>query len=85
MKKVMVVDDVFMVCMYYKVLFEEIGIFILEVSNGVEVLEWVLEMFVDLFLVDINMFKMDGFIFVWEICCCFELVGILIVMILIEF
>lgn len=39
MKKVMVVDDASTVRMYHKALLEEIGIFILEASNGVEALE----------------------------------------------
>ncbi|AEA78472.1 TPA: response regulator [Vibrio cholerae] len=81
MKKVMVVDDASTVRMYHKALLEEIGIFILEASNGVEALERALEMPVDLFLVDINMPKMDGFTLVREIRCRPELAGIPTVMI----
>ena len=72
MKKVMVVDDASTVRMYHKALLEEIGIFILEASNGVEALERALE---------INMPKMDGFTLVREIRCRPELAGIPTVMI----
>ncbi len=67
MKKVMVVDDASTVRMYHKALLDELGVFVLEASNGVEALERALEQPVDLFLVDINMPKMDGFTLVNEI------------------
>jgi two-component system chemotaxis response regulator CheY len=67
MKKVMVIDDASTVRMYHKALLEELGIFVFEASNGLEALEKAVEQPVDLFLVDINMPKMDGFTFVKEI------------------
>lgn len=67
MKKVMVVDDASTVRMYHKALLDEIGAFVIEAANGVEALERALEQPVDLFLVDINMPKMDGFTLVKEL------------------
>ncbi|MZI93602.1 response regulator [Vibrio sp. CAIM 722] len=67
MKKVMVVDDASTVRMYHKALLDEIGAFVIEAANGVEALERALEQTVDLFLVDINMPKMDGFTLVREL------------------
>ena len=67
MKKVMVVDDASTVRMYHKALLDEIGAFVIEAANGVEALERALEQSVDLFLVDINMPKMDGFTLVREL------------------
>jgi two-component system chemotaxis response regulator CheY len=67
MKKVMVVDDASTVRMYHKALLDELGLFVIEASNGVEALERALEQSIDLFLVDINMPKMDGFTLVSEL------------------
>ncbi|MCA2017691.1 response regulator [Vibrio tritonius] len=81
MKKVMVVDDASTVRMYHKALLDEIGAFVIEAANGVEALERALEQKVDLFLVDINMPKMDGFTLVKELRSREDLTDIPVIMI----
>lgn len=81
MKKVMVVDDASTVRMYHKALLDEIGAFVIEAANGVEALERALEQPVDLFLVDINMPKMDGFTLVKELRSRENLADIPVIMI----
>ncbi|WP_068713739.1 response regulator [Vibrio tritonius] len=81
MKKVMVVDDASTVRMYHKALLDEIGAFVIEAANGVEALERALEQKVDLFLVDINMPKMDGFTLVKELRSREDLADIPVIMI----
>ncbi|WP_342607036.1 response regulator [Vibrio tritonius] len=81
MKKVMVVDDASTVRMYHKALLDEIGAFVIEAANGIEALERALEQKVDLFLVDINMPKMDGFTLVKELRSREDLADIPVIMI----
>lgn len=67
MKKVLVVDDAVTVRLYHRQLLEKVGFTVEEAGNGVEALEKAaLENF-DLFLVDVNMPKMDGYRLVSEI------------------
>lgn len=61
MKKVLVVDDAVTVRMYHRHILEEIGLEVAEAANGYEGLEKALSETFALFLVDINMPKMDGY------------------------
>ena len=60
-KKVLVVDDAVTVRMYHRHILEQIGFAVEEAANGYEGLEKSLGEKYDLFLVDINMPKMDGY------------------------
>lgn len=76
MKKVMIIDDAATVRMYHKTLLEELNMVVVEANNGMEALEHALESRVDLFLVDINMPKMDGYSFLKELRSREELMDI---------
>jgi two-component system chemotaxis response regulator CheY len=68
MKRVMIVDDSLTVRLYLRRALEELAqVEVLEAQNGVEGLEKALLEQVDLFLVDVNMPKMDGYTFVREV------------------
>jgi len=66
MKKILIVDDAVTVRMYHRQLMEELGFTVEEAENGVEALEKGLCEHFDLFLVDVNMPKMDGYRLVEE-------------------
>lgn len=66
MKKILIVDDAVTVRMYHRQLMEELGFEVDEAENGVEALEKGLKQKFDLFLVDVNMPKMDGYRLVKE-------------------
>jgi two-component system chemotaxis response regulator CheY len=71
MKLILVVDDAMTVRMYHGKVLGDAGWRVLEASNGVEALEKVVmqpaaEPF-DLYVVDVNMPKMDGYTFVREL------------------
>ena len=61
MKNIMIVDDATTVRMFHKGVISSISRHIEEAENGVEALEKALKAPIDLFLVDINMPKMDGY------------------------
>ena len=61
MKTVMIVDDASTVRMFHKMLVSTPDRIIEEAENGVEALEKAIGTQVDLFLVDVNMPKMDGY------------------------
>jgi two-component system chemotaxis response regulator CheY len=61
MKNIMIVDDATTVRMFHKGVISSINRHIEEAENGVEALEKALKASIDLFLVDINMPKMDGY------------------------
>ena len=63
-KRVLVVDDAATVRMYHRSVLEEAGYAVTEAMNGVEALEKVLDASFDLYLVDVNMPRMDGYGFV---------------------
>lgn len=67
MNTVLVVDDALTVRLYHRQLLEAAGFVVDEASNGVEALEKALQRPFELFVVDINMPKMDGYRFVAEI------------------
>lgn len=60
-RHVLVVDDARTVRLYYRNILEPAGIEVSEAANGLEGLERAAEAPPDLFLVDINMPKMDGY------------------------
>jgi len=66
MKKILIVDDAVTVRMYHKQLMESIGFLVDEAENGIEALEKGMSNDYDLFLVDVNMPKMDGYRFIEE-------------------
>ncbi len=66
MKKILVVDDAVTVRMYHRQLVEALGFDVEEAENGIEALEKGLSKHFDLFLVDVNMPKMDGYRLVEE-------------------
>ncbi len=61
MKKVMVVDDAVTVRIYHRSIMESLGYEVEEAENGVEALEKGIGGQHDLYLVDVNMPKMDGY------------------------
>jgi two-component system chemotaxis response regulator CheY len=64
----MVVDDSLTVRLYLRQVLESLGdVEVLDAQNGIEGLEKALLTPVDLFIVDVNMPKMDGYTFVREV------------------
>ncbi|MDQ5908062.1 MAG: two-component system, chemotaxis family, chemotaxis protein CheY [Pseudomonadota bacterium] len=61
MKKILVIDDAATVRMYYRQVLEAEGFAVEEAGNGYEGLEKALTEAFDLYIVDINMPKMDGY------------------------
>ncbi|MDQ7074842.1 MAG: response regulator [Gammaproteobacteria bacterium] len=61
MKKILIVDDALTVRLYHRQLMETLGFEVGEAENGIEALERGLSEHFDLFLVDVNMPKMDGY------------------------
>lgn len=64
MKKVLVVDDASTVRMYHKKILKDAGFEVDEAVNGFEALEKAYVNEYDLYIVDINMPKLDGYSFV---------------------
>ena len=64
MKKILVVDDAATVRMYHKKILEDAGFEVEEAVNGLEAFEKALLNDYDLYIVDINMPKLDGYSFV---------------------
>lgn len=62
-KTILVVDDGALVRAYYRSILEEAGFRVEEALNGLEALEKLLALTVDLLVVDINMPQMDGLTF----------------------
>jgi two-component system chemotaxis response regulator CheY len=67
MKRVLVIDDAATVRMYYRVTLQGEGLHVEEAVNGIEGLEKVLKAPFDLYIVDVNMPKLDGFGFLREL------------------
>lgn len=65
--KILVVDDAVTVRMYHRQLLEMMGYDVDEAENGVEAIEKSLQTDYGLFLIDVNMPKMDGYTLVTEI------------------
>ena len=81
MKRVLIIDDSNTVRMYHRQLVEALALEVEEAQNGVEGLEKALANSFDLFLVDVNMPKMDGYRFLSEVRKIPELMSIPAVMI----
>ena len=60
---ILVIDDAGLARAYYRSILEDAGFRVLEALNGLEALETLLTVAVDLLIVDINMPQMDGFSF----------------------
>jgi len=61
MKRVLVIDDATTVRLYYRQILEARGFAVEEAGNGYEGLEKALAGQFDLYVVDVNMPKMDGY------------------------
>jgi len=66
-KRVLIVDDAATVRMYHRGILESAGYAVEEAWNGIEGLEKALDAPFDLYVVDINMPKLDGFGFLREL------------------
>lgn len=66
-KKVLVVDDASLVRLYYRTTLEAAGFHVDEAMNGVEALEKLLTLSVELLIVDVNMPQMDGLTFLTKL------------------
>jgi len=67
MKRILIVDDAATVRMYHRNILEAVGYVVEEAVNGVEALEKSLQAPFDLYVVDINMPKLDGYGFLREL------------------
>ena len=67
MKRILVVDDAATVRMYHRGILESAGYKVEEAWNGIEALEKALESSFDLYVVDVNMPKLDGYGFLREL------------------
>ena len=67
MKHILIVDDAATVRMYHRSILEPAGYLVHEAMNGIEALEKALETPFDLYLVDVNMPKLDGYGFLCEL------------------
>jgi two-component system chemotaxis response regulator CheY len=67
MKRILIVDDAGTVRMYHRSILEAAGYAVEEAINGIEGLEKSLQQPFDLYVVDINMPKLDGYGFLREL------------------
>ncbi len=67
MKSILIIDDASTVRLYHRSLLEEAGFSVDEAINGIEGVEKALTKTYDLFVVDVNMPKMDGYAFLREV------------------
>jgi two-component system chemotaxis response regulator CheY len=65
--RILVVDDAATVRMYHRSILEGVGYVVEEAINGIEALEKALTRPFDLYLVDVNMPKQDGYGFLREL------------------
>ena len=61
MKRILIVDDAATVRVYHRGILEPAGYTVEEAWNGIEALEKALEAAFDLYIVDINMPRLDGY------------------------
>ncbi len=66
MKRILIIDDAATVRLYHRNILEEAGYAVEEAVNGIEALEKVMQTPFDLYVVDINMPKLDGYGFLKE-------------------
>jgi two-component system chemotaxis response regulator CheY len=67
MKRILIIDDAATVRLYHRNILESAGYVVEEAVNGIEALEKALLMPFDMYVVDINMPKLDGYGFMREI------------------
>ncbi len=67
MKHILIVDDAATVRLYYRNILETAGYSVEEAVNGIEALEKALQRSFDLYIVDLNMPKLDGYGFVKDL------------------
>ncbi len=67
MKRILIVDDAATVRMFHRSILENAGFEVDEAINGVEALEKTLQNPFDLYLVDVNMPKLDGYGFLRQL------------------
>jgi two-component system, chemotaxis family, chemotaxis protein CheY len=67
MKRILIIDDAATVRLYHRQILEAAGYEVHEAINGVEALEKALETQFDLYIVDVNMPKLDGYGFLREL------------------
>ena len=60
-KRILIVDDAATVRMYHRGILESAGYAVEEAMNGIEALEKALEAPFDLYVVDVNMPKLNGY------------------------
>ena len=61
MKRILIIDDAATVRMYHRSILESAGYAVEEAMNGIEALEKGLQNPFDLYIVDVNMPKLDGY------------------------
>jgi len=67
MKRILIVDDAATVRMFHRNILEDAGYSVAEAINGVEAMEKALQEHFDLYIVDINMPKLDGYGFLRQL------------------
>ena len=67
MKRILIVDDAATVRMFHRSILESAGYAVQEAVNGIEALEKALQTPFDLYVVDVNMPKLDGYGFLREL------------------
>ena len=67
MSRILIVDDAATVRMYHRQILEGAGHVVAEAMNGIEALEKALDAPFDLYLVDVNMPRLDGYGFLREL------------------
>ncbi|AGX87286.1 response regulator transcription factor [Candidatus Symbiobacter mobilis] len=67
MKRILIIDDAATVRMYHRNILEAAGYIVEEAMNGIEALEKALQNPFQLYIVDINMPKLDGYGFLREL------------------
>ena len=67
MKRALIIDDAATVRMYHRNTLQEAGLEVAEAVNGIEALEKALQHPFDIYIVDINMPKLDGYGFLREL------------------
>jgi two-component system chemotaxis response regulator CheY len=67
MKRILIVDDAATVRMYHRNILESAGYSVDEALNGIEAIEKALQEPFDLYIVDVNMPKLDGYGFLREL------------------
>jgi len=67
MKRILVIDDAATVRLYHRSILEAAGFKVDEAVNGIEGLEKALQAPFDLYVVDVNMPKLDGYGFLQEL------------------